>query len=56
MAIDIVVKDRATFDPTQKNVVADPSAIQTGDPCQKNTLDRGNRGYGGSWVRSSPTG
>jgi len=53
-AIDVVVKDRAAFDPTHEDVVTDPDAIATGDPCHGDPRDRGSRGYGRPWLCSSP--
>jgi hypothetical protein len=34
-AVDVVVKDRAAFDPTQEYVVTDPCAIPASDPGRK---------------------
>jgi hypothetical protein len=31
--VDVIAKDRAAFDPTQEDVVADPSAIPASHPC-----------------------
>ncbi len=31
-SVDVVTKDRATFDPTQQDVVADPSAVPASHP------------------------
>ena len=33
--VDVVTKDCATFDPTQQDVVADPSAIPASHPCHE---------------------
>ena len=41
-AVDVVVKDRAAFDPTQEYVVTDPCAIPASDPRHGCTRDRGD--------------
>jgi hypothetical protein len=54
-AVDVVVKDRAAFDPTQEYVVTDPCAIPASDP--RHALHPGP-GRSGGYVlrplRSSP--